>query len=66
MFEQMAAHGEAHGFDHRAKMVGMLNQIILDCEQLRESYALPTEAPADNVPEWLGGETGEGDESGND
>ena len=66
MFEQMAAHGEAHGFDHRAKMVGTLNQIILDCEQLRESYALPTEAPTDNVPEWLDGETGEGDESGND
>lgn len=66
MFEQMAAHGEAHGFDHRAKMVGTLNQIILDCEQLRESYALPTEAPTDNVPEWLGGETGEDDESGND
>ena len=67
MFEQMAAHGEAHGFDHRAKMVGTLNQIILDCEQLRESYGLPTEAPTDNVPEWLGGgETGEGDESGND
>ena len=66
MFEQMAAHGEAHGFDHRAKMVGTLNQIILDCEQLRESYALPTEAPTDNVPEWLGGATGEGDESGND
>lgn len=61
MFEQMAAHGEAHGFDHRAKMVGTLNQIILDCEQLRESYALPTEAPTDNVPEWLGGETGEGE-----
>ena len=66
MFEQMAAHGEAHGFDHRAKMVGTINQIVLDCEQLRESYALPTEAPTDNVPEWLGGETGEGDESGND
>lgn len=66
MFEQMAAHGEAHGFDHRAKMVGTLNQIILDCEQLRESYALPTEAPTDNVPEWLGGETGEGNESSND
>ena len=66
MFEQMAAHGEAHGFDHRAKMVGTLNQIILDCEQLRESYALPTEAPTDNVPEWLGGESGEGDEPGND
>lgn len=66
MFEQMAAHSEAHGISHQAKMVGTLNQIILDCEQLRESYALPTEAPTDNVPEWLGGETGEGDESGND
>lgn len=66
MFEQMAAHGEAHGFDHRAKMVGTINQIILDCEQLRESYALPTEAPTDNVPEWLVGGKGEGDESGND
>ncbi|MFU8616511.1 hypothetical protein [Neisseria sp. LACPHL-SPEC-2024-00856] len=66
LFDQLNAHGEAHGFDHRAKMVGTLNQIILDCEQLRESYALPTEAPTDNVPEWLGGETGEGDESGND
>ena len=62
MFEQMAAHGEAHGFDHRAKMVGTLNQIILDCEQIRESYGLPMEAPTDDVPEWLG----EGDESGND
>lgn len=66
MFDQLNAHSEAHGISHTAKMVGTLNQIILDCEQLRESYALPTEAPTDNVPEWLGGETGEGDESGND
>lgn len=54
LFQQMLAHGEAHGFDHRAKMVGTLNQIILDCETLRESYALPTEAPTDEVPEWIG------------
>lgn len=66
LFDQLNAHSEAHGISHTAKMVGTLNQIILDCEQLRESYALPTEAPTDNVPEWLGGETGEGDESGND
>jgi len=66
LFDQLNAHSEAHGISHQAKMVGTLNQIILDCEQLRESYALPTEAPTDNVPEWLGGETGEGDESGND
>lgn len=66
LFDQLNAHSEAHGISHQAKMVGTLNQIILDCEQLRESYALPTEAPTDNVPEWLGGETGEGDESDND
>lgn len=66
LFDQLNAHSEAHGISHQAKMVGTLNQIILDCEQLRESYALPTEAPTDNVPEWLGGETGEGNESGND
>lgn len=66
LFDQLNAHSEAHGISHQAKMVGTLNQIILDCEQLRESYALPTEAPTDNVPEWLGGETGEGDESSND
>lgn len=66
MFDQLNAHREAHGINHTAKMVGTLNQIILDCETLRESYALPSEAPTDNVPEWLGGETGEGDESGND
>ncbi|ATD64862.1 DUF3102 domain-containing protein [Neisseria weixii] len=53
LFQQMLAHGEAHGFDHRAKMVGTLNQIILDCETLRENYALPTKAPTDEVPEWL-------------
>lgn len=53
LFQQMLAHGEAHGFDHRAKMVGTLNQIILDCETLRESYALPNEAPTDEMPEWL-------------
>ncbi|MCI4000069.1 hypothetical protein MM716_33080 [Klebsiella pneumoniae] len=66
LFDQLNAHSEAHEISHQAKMVGTLNQIILDCEQLRESYALPTEAPTDNVPEWLVGGKGEGDESGND
>lgn len=51
LFDQLNAHSEAHEISHQAKMVGTLNQIILDCEQLRESYALPTEAPTDNVPE---------------
>lgn len=53
LFDQLNAHREAHGINHTANMVGTLNQIILDCETLRESYALPTEAPTDDVPEWL-------------
>lgn len=53
MFDQLNAHREAHGINHTAKMVGTLNQIILDCETLRESYALPTEAPTSEIPEWM-------------
>ncbi|ROV57417.1 hypothetical protein [Neisseria chenwenguii] len=53
LFDQLNAHREAHGINHTAKMVGTLNQIILDCETLRENYALPTKAPTDEVPEWL-------------
>lgn len=56
MFEQLSAHGEAHGFDHRPAMVGCLNQIIRDCETLRERFALPQEAPTDAKPAWLDGE----------
>lgn len=53
MFEQMNAHSAASGLDHRAKMVGVLNQVILDCEHLRENFGLPQNAPTDEVPEWL-------------
>lgn len=53
LFEQLVAHGEAHGFDHRAQMVGSINQVIRDAEMLRELFALPEEAPTDEVPEWL-------------
>lgn len=56
LFEQMLAHGEAHGFDHRPEMVGTLNQIIRDCEMLRETFVLPKDAPTDARPEWLDGE----------
>lgn len=59
MFEQMSAHGEAHGFDHAPAMVGSLNQIIRDCELLREQFALPREAPTDAKPAWLGDGDGE-------
>lgn len=54
LFDQLNAHSEAHGISHQAKMVGVLNQIILDCNGIRESYALPMEAPQDETPEWLG------------
>ncbi|MFV2030795.1 hypothetical protein [Neisseria sp. S1] len=61
IFQQMLAHGEAHGFDHRAQMVGSINQVIRDAEMLRELFALPEEAPTDDVPEWLKGyESSEG------
>ncbi|PJO78214.1 DUF3102 domain-containing protein [Neisseria brasiliensis] len=53
LFEQMNAHATAHGFDHRAKMVGTINQIILDCEILRENFNLPVQAPETVEPEWL-------------
>ena len=59
MFEQMSAHGAAHGFDHAPAMVGSLNQIIRDCELLREQFALPREAPTDAKPAWLGDGNGE-------
>ena len=55
LFEQMTAHGEAHGFDHRPQMVACLNQLSRDCETLRERFALPEEAPTDAVPEWMKG-----------
>ncbi|MBF0802929.1 MULTISPECIES: hypothetical protein [unclassified Neisseria] len=55
LFEQMLAHGEAHGFDHRPQMVGCINQIIRDAQALREQFMLPEEAPTDETPEWLQG-----------
>lgn len=54
LFDQLNVHSEAHGISHQAKMIGTLNQIILDCNGIRESYALPMEAPQDETPEWLG------------
>lgn len=66
LFEQLVAHGAAHGFDHRPQMVGCLNQIIRDAESLREQFALPEEAPTDEVPEWLKGyEAGENKQAEN-
>ena len=52
-FAQMAAHEAAHGLSHRARMAGALNQIIMDCQHLRDQYALPESADDDGVPEWL-------------
>ena len=52
-FAQMAAHEQAHGISHRAKMVGIINQIIMDCEHLREQYGLPEDIPDGEMPEWM-------------
>lgn len=56
VFEQMLAHGEANGYDHRPQMVAAINQIIRDAETLRERFTLPQEAPTNVKPEWLDGE----------
>lgn len=52
-FAQMAAHEAAHGLSHQARMAGVLNQIIMDCQHLRDQYGLPENADDDGVPEWL-------------
>lgn len=54
LFEQMAAHETVHGLSHRAKMVGVINQIMMDLNRLRDVYNLPSEIPDDDIPEWLG------------
>ena len=53
VLEQLIEHGQANGVDHAPTMVGCLNQIIRDCEFLRETYGLPREAPTDATPAWL-------------
>ena len=53
VFEQMMAHAEANGMDHSPAMVVCLNQIIRDCESLREQFVLPQQPPVDAVPEWF-------------
>lgn len=58
-FGQMSAHEQAHGLSHRAKMVGVLNQIMMDINHLRELYDLPNEIPDDETPEWLQSEENE-------
>lgn len=53
LFGQMAAHETAHGLSHRAKMVGVINQIIMDLNHLRDQYNLPNDIPEDETPAWL-------------
>ena len=52
-FAQMAAHEQVHGLSHQARMVGVLNQIIMDCQHLRDQYGLSESLSDDGVPEWL-------------
>jgi len=56
IFEQLLAHGEANGYDHRPQMVAAVNQIIRDAETLRERFNLPQAAPTSARPEWMDGE----------
>ena len=54
LFEEMQAHGLAHGFNHEPQMVGSLNQLIMELEGVRDRYALPQEVPDDDeTPEWM-------------
>lgn len=53
IFDGLSAHAIAHGSDHTAMMVGAINQLILDCERLRNKYNLPANAPTDELPVWL-------------
>lgn len=53
LFGQMAAHETAHGLSHRAKMVGVINQIMMDLNHLRDQFSLPNETPDNDIPEWL-------------
>lgn len=53
LLEQLIEHGQVNGVDHTPTIVGCLNQIIRNCEYLRESYHLPQESPTDEVPAWV-------------
>lgn len=66
IFDGFVAHKEAHGSDHTALMVGAVNQLILDCERLRNKYDLPADAPTDTVPAWLQEMDGEMAETADD
>lgn len=57
LFGQMAAHETAHGLSHRAKMVGVINQIMMDLNHLRDQYNLPSDIPEDETPEWMQSES---------
>lgn len=53
LFEQLEAHGQAHGFNFQPTMAGCLNQIIMDVQRLRDRFGLPTTVPDEKEPEWL-------------
>lgn len=53
VFDALIAHAHENDMNHDALMVGALNQIIRDCEMLRERYALPMQPSPDGIPEWL-------------
>lgn len=53
LFEQLEAHGQAHGFNFQPTMAGCLNQIMMDVQRLRDRFGLPATVPDGEEPEWL-------------
>lgn len=52
-FEALIEHAHENDMNHDALMVGALNQIIRDCETLRERFALPMQPGTSSIPEWV-------------
>ena len=53
LVKDLIANTDETGIDHTPVIVGCINQIIRDCESVREEFVLPNEAPIDGKPEWI-------------
>ena len=53
LVKDLIANTDETGIDHTPVIVGCINQIIRDCEGVREEFVLPNEAPIDGKPEWI-------------
>ncbi len=53
LIKDLMANTDETGIDHTPVIVGTINQLIRDCEGIREEFVLPNEAPIDGKPEWI-------------